>query len=135
VLDLACGYGIVGIFLKKRRKEINICFTDDNKTATSYTKKNLEANNVQNYAIKNKNCLDGFKNMKFDTIVSNPPTHQGKQVTNEIFQQSYNSLNQGGKFYIVYNQNMRYGEKLQKKFSEVEILENQDNFYVVEAIK
>lgn len=52
-----------------------------------------------------------------------------------MFNQSYNSLHQGGKLYLVYNQNMRYGEKLQKNFSEVEILEKEKNYAVIKATK
>lgn len=112
-----------------------IHLTDDSKTATYYAEKNLKSNGIQDFTLKNRDCLDGFKDQKFDAIVSNPPTHQGEEVTNEIFNQSYQSLRQGGELYLVYNQNMRYEEKLQKKFSKVEILEKEDNYAVTRATK
>jgi 16S rRNA G1207 methylase RsmC len=134
VLDLACGYGIIGVFVKALYNS-EIYLTDDSKTTTYYAEKNLKSNGVQNFILKNKDCLDGFTNQKFDAIVSNPPTHQGEAVTNEMFNQSYQSLRQGGQLYIVYNQNMKYEEKLQKKFSEVEILEKENNYTVTRATK
>jgi len=134
VLDLACGYGIIGIFLQKLYG-VKIHLTDDNKTATYYAEKNLESNNVQDYELKNRDCLDGFTGRKFDAIVSNPPTHQGSGVTDEMFQQAHKSLKRGGKLYLVYNQNMNYEQQLEQIFDKVEILEEKDNYAVTRAVK
>ncbi len=134
VLDLACGYGTIGIYLNKLY-DTETYLSDDDAVATHYAKNNLEANGIDEYVLKNKYCLDGFKNQKFDAIISNPPTHQGKGVTDEIFKNSHKCLKEGGKLYLVYNQNMSYESQLEQIFSQVKILENQDNFYVVEAEK
>ena len=77
VLDLACGYGIIRVFVKALYGS-EIYSTDDSKTATYYAEKNLRTNGVQDFVLKNRDCLDGFKDQKFDAIVSNPPTHQGE---------------------------------------------------------
>ena len=134
VLDLACGYGIFGIFLQKLYG-VDIHLTDDNKTATYYAEKNLESNNIQNYELKNKDCLDGFKDRKFDVIVSNPPTHQGSGVTDEMFRQAHKSLKRGGKLYLVYNQNMRFEDQLSEMFDAAEILEEKNNYRILKALK
>ncbi len=134
VLDLACGYGTIGVYLNKLYNT-ETYLSDDDAVAAYYAGNNLQMNEVNEYVLKNKDCLDGFKNQKFDAIVSNPPTHQGKQVTDEIFKNSHKRLRNGGKLYLVYNQNMGYENQLEQIFSQVEILENQDNFYVVEAEK
>ncbi len=133
VLDLACGYGIIGIFLQKKNG-LELFLTDDNATATYYAEKNLKANDVENYTLKNKDCLDGFKDQKFDAIVSNPPTHQGENITREMFEQSYKSLRKGGELYLVYNQNMKFRQQL-TDFKETEILAEQDNYRVLKATK
>ena len=133
VLDLACGYGIVGIFLQKLHGS-KIFMTDDNRIATHFSRKNAEETNVE-CKVKNRDCLDGFPNKKFDAIVSNPPTHQGEEITDEMFEQSYKALRNGGSLYLVYNQNMRFEEKLSKMFSETETLEKADNYLVLKAIK
>jgi|GEM_PF-342985 len=134
VLDMACGYGAIGIFLKKLY-DINLHLSDDNATAVHYSEKNLESNNIQNYELKNKDCLDGFKDQKFDAIVSNPPTHQGRGVTKEMFDEAYSALENGGELYLVYNQNMKYEDQLNQKFSKVEIVEEKDNYAVTRTIK
>lgn len=134
MLDLACGYGIIGIFLQKLYG-VNIHLTDDNKTVTYYAKKNLESNNIQDYELKNKDCIDGFADRKFDAIVSNPPTHQGSGVTDEMFQHAHESLKCGGKLYLVYNQNMRFEDQLSEMFDTTEILEEKDNYRILKAVK
>jgi 16S rRNA (guanine1207-N2)-methyltransferase len=85
--------------------------------------------------LEHADCLDSFKGEKFDKIVSNPPTHQGKGVTDEIFQQSHKKLRKGGELYIVYNQNMNYEQHLEQIFSKVEILEKKNNYAVTRATK
>lgn len=134
VLDLACGYGIIGIFLQKLYG-VKIHLTDDNRTATYYAEKNLEFNNIRDYELRNKDCLDGFTDRKFDAIVSNPPTHQGSGVTDEMFQQAHKSLKRGGKLYLVYNQNMRFDDQLSEMFDAAEILEEKENYRVLKAVK
>lgn len=134
VLDLACGYGIIGTFLKKLYS-IDLSLTDDNSIATYYAEKNLESNNIDGYSLENRDCLDGFKDEKFDSIVSNPPTHQGEGITDEMFNESYKALNEGGYLYLVYNQNMRFEDKLSKKFERIEILAEEDNYIVIKATK
>lgn len=118
---MACGYGAIGMFLKKLH-DISLHLSDDNATAVHYVEKNLESNNIQNYELKSKDCLDGFKDQKFDAAVSNPPTHQGSGVTKEMFDEAYSALGNGGELYLIYNQNMRYEDQLKQKFSKVETL-------------
>ena len=134
VLDMACGYGIIGIFLNKLH-DVKLHLSDDNATAVHYAGKNLESNNIQEYELKNKDCLDGFKDQKFDTIVSNPPTHQGSGVTDEMFNQAHSSLRDDGELHIVYNQNMRYEDQLSETFDTVEILEERNNYRILKAMK
>jgi 16S rRNA (guanine1207-N2)-methyltransferase len=134
VWDVACGYGAIGIFLKKLHNP-EIYFSDNNLKSVEKAERNLQLNNIQDYSLDHADCLDTFNGEKFDKIVSNPPTHQGKGITDEIFQNSYQRLRKGGELYIVYNQNMNYEKQLEQIFSKVEILEKKNNYAVTRAIK
>jgi len=134
ILDLACGYGAVGLFLEKIF-DCNVSFTDDNALATHYTQRNIEKNGSNASRIENKDCLDGFKNQKFDAIISNPPTHQGSKITDEMFKKSYQQLRPEGKLFIVYNQNMGFENQLSNLFKKVEIVAEKNNFKVAKAQK
>lgn len=136
ILDLASGYGTITAYMSGRSEgDLEFYLSDDSGPAVRYAEKNMEENEVSDFHLEHADCLDCFKDESFDMIVSNPPTHQGEAVTNEMFDQSYKSLRQGGELYLVYNQNMRYEEKLQKKFREVEILEKENNYAVTRATK
>ncbi|MFB6208924.1 MAG: methyltransferase [Candidatus Nanohaloarchaea archaeon] len=132
IWDVGCGYGTIGIFLKKLY-DCNIYLSDDDALSVELAEKNLRRNDIDFYNLENADCLDCYKDKRFDVIVTNPPTHQGKAVTDEIFQESYNRLKEGGRLYLVYNQNMSFENQLREIFEEVNVLEEEDNYIVVEA--
>lgn len=134
-LDLACGYAPIATFISKTTKPEKLYLTDDNARATKYAAKNLETNNVENHEIKTGDCLDSFKKQKFDTIISNPPTHQGKQITQKIWKQAHKKLTKNGKLFIVYNKNMKYEKQLKQKFDKIEEIIEKQNFRVTLAKK
>ena len=64
ILDIGCGYGPIGIVLKKLYPEAEIIMTDINERALELAKKNAKENNVEADVIKS----DLYKNIdgKFD---------------------------------------------------------------------
>lgn len=75
VLDLGCGYGIVGILAGKLIGEENVIMCDVSEQAIECTNKNLNLNNVPNIRIR---LSDGYKDIEetnFTLILSNPPYH------------------------------------------------------------
>jgi len=134
ILDLGCGYGAISVFLSKKYKA-TFYLSDDNARASKYAKKNMEKSGAENFKIKTADCLDGFQDEKFDVIISNPPTHQGKGVTDKIFNQAAEALSKQGELWLVYNQNMRFEDELSEKFNKVEKVEQEDNFLVLKAVK
>lgn len=133
VLDACCGYGAIGVFAGKLF-DVEVSMTDDNVRATKYANKNLEKNEISG-EVRTGDCLDAFKDERFDFILSNPPTHEGKEVTDKIFGQVHQALNEGGEFWLVYNQNMRYEKQLEERFDSVKNIAEEDNFLVVRAVK
>lgn len=61
---------------------------------------NLKLHNVKDFKLIKS---DSFENIdeKFDVILSNPPIRAGKQVIFNIYENSYNHLNDKGCFYCV----------------------------------
>ena len=75
VLDLGCGYGIVGILAGKLIGEENVIMCDVAEQAIEYATMNLHINNVPDIRIR---LSDGYKNVgerDFTLILSNPPYH------------------------------------------------------------
>ena len=98
VLDLGCGYGPIGIILKKL-KNVNVTMSDINNRAIHLTKMNAKKNNVSVSVINS----DGYENISdnFDYIISNPPIRVGKKKLYELLLESKDHLNESGKLIIV----------------------------------
>ena len=98
VLDLGCGYGPIGIILKKFQ-DINVDMIDVNKRAIHLTKMNAKKNNV----IVNAFLSDGFENInkEYDYIVSNPPIRVGKKILYGLLIDAKKHLKKDGEMFIV----------------------------------
>lgn len=119
VLDLGCGYGIIGIALKKTNPQINITMVDINERAINITKENCKSNNIESTILKSDLFSHPeLKNKFFDTIITNPPFSAGKKVCFQFIEESEKHLNKGGLFELVAPHN-KGGESLKKKMLEI----------------
>ena len=98
LLDLGCGYGVIGIALCKANN-LSLTLADINPRALRCAEINLAQNDVKAEAF----ASDGFKNIpgKFDAITLNPPIHAGKELVYSLFAQAHAHLNEGGALYVV----------------------------------
>ncbi|MBS3167547.1 class I SAM-dependent methyltransferase [Candidatus Woesearchaeota archaeon] len=116
VLDLGCGYGIIGLTLLLTNKKLELTFSDINERAIVITKKNLKLNNLEANVIQS----DGFENIKekFDTILLNPPQTAGKNLCFKLIEDSKEHLLKNGTLQIV-ARHKKGGIELSKKMQEV----------------
>jgi 16S rRNA G1207 methylase RsmC len=116
VLDLGCGYGIIGIAFLRRHKDITVVMSDVNSRAVDITKENLAALHL----IAEVRQSDLFENIDdmFDTIVTNPPYAAGRAVCYAMIEGSRAHLKKGGKLYVV-ARHAKGGKMLEKKIKEV----------------
>lgn len=138
VLDIGCGYGVIGITISKFFKDTKITYSDVNKTAVDLTKENIELNGVFN--TDSVIYSNSYRNIdkKFDFIISNPPIKAGKSVLLEIVLGSFERLKEKGSLIFVIKK--KFGEdslkkQLEKSFSSVEILERDSGYYILKATK
>lgn len=69
ILDLGCGSGVIGIFLKKKYKsKINVFMSDYSNFAVEIAKKNSKLNNIK-ATILISDVFKSWKNHKFDLII------------------------------------------------------------------
>lgn len=134
VLDMGCGYGVIGISISKLCSEVSkITMCDINNRAIDLSKKNVENNKVTNTTIFQSN---GFENVsdKFDVIITNPPIRAGKAVIYKMYEDAKSHLNDGGKFYLVINK--KHGAPstinyLNILYAKVEVLDKKAGFNVI----
>lgn len=134
VLDLGCGYGIVGILSAKIVGATNVVMTDIDERAVMLTRENIALNDVE--GIKSYQS-DGFKNINekgFTLILSNPPYHVDFSVPKEFIEKGFNRLVIGGRMYMVTKRKDWYKNKLVSIFGGVKITEI-DGYYIFMAEK
>lgn len=135
ILDLGCGYGVIGIYVAKKY-ELDVNMVDINKRAIELTKKNIDLNNVNAIVFES----DGFSNVtdKYDLIVMNPPIRAGKKVYYQFFEDSVNFLKEEGRLLLVINK--KHGAMSAIKFLKtiylsVEIVGKNKGFNVISCKK
>lgn len=117
VLDLGCGYGVIGIVLKKEYPDLEVYMSDINKRAVEFAKINAKNHNVE-VDIRWGNLYEPWEGMKFDMIVSNPPIVAGKKVWMEIVKSAPEFLEEGGSLQIVAYHN-KGGRRIRDFMKEV----------------
>ena len=102
VLDFGCGYGPIGIFIKKTSSS-NVDMIDINDRAISLAKKNAKLNEVDVNIFKS-NIYENI-DKKYDYIITNPPIRVGKKILYEILFKAKEYLKENGKLLFVINKN------------------------------
>lgn len=134
VLDFGCGYGPIGIFLKKMT-DADIDMVDVNKRAINLAMKNAKLNNVKVNVFES----DIYQNVKdsYDFIITNPPIRVGKKILYEILFDAQKYLNDEGQLMLVVNKNQG-AKTLLKDLSEVydaKVIAKNKGFYIIVAQK
>ena len=132
VLDMGCGWGPVGLFLKSLNPSISLCMADINERALALAAKNAAANGVQAKTAQS----DGLEQVEgpFDYILTNPPIRAGKQVIYRLFAESAQKLSPEGALYIVIRkqQGAESAVKYLKTiFQQVDTVDKSGGFWVI----
>ena len=130
VLDFGCGYGPIGIYLKKTF-DIEVDAVDINERAMNLAKKNAELNKV-NINIFESNIYENVKN-KYDYIVTNPPIRVGKKILYQILFEAKEHLNKNGELWLVIHKDQgakTLAKDLEKEYN-VEIKNKNKGFYII----
>lgn len=116
LLDLGCGYGVIGITLKKEFPSLTVFMSDINERAIRFSKVNTKNHNLE-IEIRQGPLLDPWEGLKFDTIVTNPPIAAGKSVWTEIVEKSIHFLNPQGSLQVVAFHH-KGGERIMNRMAE-----------------
>jgi 16S rRNA (guanine1207-N2)-methyltransferase len=84
VLDIGCGYGVVGISIAKFNPKIRVVMTDVNARAVRLAKKNLALNRVSNAEVLYGFFYEPVEDLKFNGVLSNPPVSAGMETVKAI---------------------------------------------------
>lgn len=135
ILDVGCGYGTLGIVLKKLT-EASVDMVDVNLRALKLAKRNALLNKVD-VSVYESDCFSKVSK-SFDAIVINPPIRAGKEVIYRMFEEAYQYLNQGGSLFIVMRKN--HGAKsamvkISSIFGDCKVIDKEAGYFILKAGK
>ena len=139
ILDVGCGYGILGIaaalHAQEEGGEAYIDLLDNNFLAVACAEKNIKFNAIPNVNVFPSDLLSAKSNQKYQLIFSNPPFHAGTEIdysiTLALIRQASQALEPGGQLFIVSNHFLRYEQIMRPLFTSVEIRARNKKFHVI----
>ncbi len=134
VLDLGCGYGVVGIYAARLIGDKNVVMADIDSVATELARENAVLNGVSGIRIVQGDAYDALDDNDFTVILTNPPYHADFSVPKKFIEKGFNRLRIGGKMYVVTKRKQWYKNKFISIFGGVRINEI-DGYFVFEAEK
>ncbi len=100
VLDMGCGYGVIGVTVGKHWPATRITMADVNERACGLSQQNARKNGVAAQVI----VSDGYEKVlgnRYDWILQNPPIRAGKAVIYKMFADAATCLREGGQLWLV----------------------------------
>jgi len=101
ILDLGCGYGILGIAAARWSEGGQVILTDVNERAVCLSRANLAANGIRNAEVRLGPLYEPVEGLSFDHIVSNPPIRAGRSTVDRIVAEAPAHLLPGGSLWLV----------------------------------
>ena len=135
ILDLGCGWGVIGISIARKWPETRVTMADVNTRALELTRENAKRNRAEVICAESDG-MAAFQGKAFDAVVTNPPIRAGKQVIYRMFADAAEALKPDGALYLVIRKQqgaescIRY---LQTIYASVEKLDRSGGFWVLKA--
>jgi 16S rRNA (guanine1207-N2)-methyltransferase len=139
LLDLGCGYGIIGITAARINSHLEVWMTDINSRAVALANENSARNNAHNTIVCQGNLYEPIGVEIFDTIVTNPPISAGiEKIVEPMITGASSHLKDGGSLQLVVQSNKggkTVATLIEAAFGEVLILARGSGFRVLKGIK
>lgn len=135
VLDLGCGYGVVGVVCKKMFPAIKVTCVDVNPRAVELTALNASKNEVE-LEVMESNIYSNVKG-EFSSIVTNPPIRAGKSIIYAMFEEGKKHLMPGGCLWVVIRKQqgaLSAKKKIEEVFGNCEIVDREKGYFILKAI-
>ena len=132
ILDLGCGYGIIGIILASTYPNTQIDMCDITDRAINLSKENTKNLNLNNTNIIKSDIYENI-DKKYNYIITNPPIRAGKDILKKFLFGAKDYLEDNGELWFVMRKD--HGVKSMIKELEniykIEIKEKSKGFYIV----
>lgn len=138
VLDVGCGYGIVGIVAAQGGAQVTLI--DDDLRAVRCASESVRLNGLDDRcAVLPGDVTEGLADRRFDLVLSNPPFHQGVDVmtatAHQIVREAYDVLKSDGRLLVVANRFLPYDRTIADVFGAARVVAETTRFYVIEGAR
>lgn len=138
LLDLGCGYGVIGIVAAKLNPRLDVWMTDVNTRAVALAEGNTARNGVR-ATIKHGSLYEPVESEAFDAIVTNPPISAGMaNVVEPMISGAPAHLNPGGSFQLVVQSNKggrTVAGFIEAAFGEAVVVARGSGYRVLKGVK
>jgi|TARA_Y100000310_G_C20681205_1_gene816071 16S rRNA (guanine1207-N2)-methyltransferase len=134
VLDLGCGYGVVGILAARIVGPGNVLMLDNDPAAVELSRMNCKRNGLEGVEVILSEGLAEVTATGFDLILSNPPYHADFSIARQFIEKGFNRLAIDGRMAMVTKRRKWYRNKLSSIFGGTRVQEV-DGYQVFESVK
>lgn len=137
VLDLGCGYGVIGVVMKRSFPAMSVTMADINSRAIELSKENAKANGAGFVDVIQSDGWSGI-NEKFDYILTNPPVRAGKKTVFGFYEGAATHVKSGGSLFVVLQKKQGAPssvKKLTELFGHCEILAKESGYWILRSNK
>ena len=137
VLDMGCGYGALGVCLKKHNPDCRLMMADINERAVQLARSNAEQNGTDAEVIQS-NGFAALVGRRYDLIVTNPPIRAGKPLIYAMFKDAANALKKHGSLMLVIRKQQGAPSAityLKTLFQTVDVLCKKGGYWVIFCTK
>lgn len=134
VLDFGCGYGPIGLYIKKV-STATVDMIDINNRSLELARKNALLNKLT-VNVFNSNKFENIT-AKYDFIITNPPIRVGKKELYDILSTAKEHLKENGQLWFVIHkdQGAKSTAEYLKAFYDIKTISKDKGFYVFCALK
>jgi 16S rRNA (guanine1207-N2)-methyltransferase len=135
VLDLGCGYGLLGVVAARRTGPANVSLVDVDADVLDCARATMKANGWPSVQILASDSTLAVADHRFDVVVTNPPFHLGRATEYDVAQQFIRDaarvLTRAGRLLLVANRFLPYEATLRESFEGVETVVEDDRYKVL----
>ncbi|MCY0893717.1 MAG: methyltransferase [Acidibacillus sp.] len=138
LLDLGCGYGVVGIALANSVKDVELWSVDINERAVELCRMNAARVGIDAHVLESDGVAKIPSEIAFNCVVLNPPIRAGKSTVWRLYAEAESVLLPHGELYVVIQKKQgarSSAEYLRTLFHTVEVIANKSGYQVIQCVK
>jgi 16S rRNA (guanine1207-N2)-methyltransferase len=138
VLDVGCGYGVLGMYAAIRGAQ-SVDMVDNHLLAVASCQENIRRNYLHNCQVYASDLMSSVLGKTYSCVMSNPPFHAGKQIDYQIahalIASAFDVLEPGGQLRLVANRFIRYNHLMSELFGNVSVIAETPAYHVLSSTK